>query len=357
MAVAIQQERALSTEALPLRRRSRLGLYAPFALLLLLAAAWSVGWFVIREKTRAGLDEWIAGEAAEGRRWSCADRTFGGYPFRIEIGCSDFTLDRPDVRASLGRLLVVSQVYSARHVIAEVAGPLRIEAGPIKADGRWTLLQASVITGERGFERISLVTDAPAISVAGVDPDVLGFTSRRFEAHLRPEPTDATAYDLAIRNEGAVIPGLDAFVGGTEPADLVLSLDVTQAKDLPARPLWSELERWRVAGGRIDLTSLTMVKGPRRAEVKGVLGLDDRHRPQGRIDIAAANLGGLAGRLAGNAGLAGLLGTLFGAPEPAPAAPAKGGAPLKPLPQLRLENGRVQIGPLPIPGLRLPSLY
>lgn len=354
---AFQQERALSTEALPARRRrSRIGLYAPFLLLLLLATAWSLGWFFIREKTRSGLDTWIAGEAAEGRRWSCADRTFGGYPFRIEIGCSDFTLDRPDVRVSLGRLLVVSQIYSARHVIAEVAGPLRVDAGLTRADGRWRLLQASVIVGDRGFDRISLVTEGPEVSVAWAGGDPLAFVSRRFEAHLRPEPTDATAYDLAVRNEGAVIPGLDALVGGTEPADLVLSLDVTQAKDLPARPLWSEMERWRLAGGRVDLTSLSMVKGPRRAEVKGVLGLDDAHRPEGRVDIAAANLGGLAGRLAGNAGLAGLLGSLFGVPDAAPP-PVVGGVALKPLPQLRFEGGRVQIGPLPIPGLRLPALY
>lgn len=343
---------------MPARRRSRLGLYAPILLLLGLAAAWSIGWFVIREKTRAGLDDWIAGEAAAGRRWSCADRGIGGYPFRIEVTCSEFTLDRPDVHASLGRLLVVSQVYRPRHIIAEAQGPLQIAAGPTKAAGTWRLLQASVIAADRGFERLSLVVDAPAVKIEG--PQALDLSSRRFEAHLRPDPAKPDAYDLAVESLGAIIPGLDGMVGGTEPADIRIGLDVTQARDLPARPLPSELERWRLAGGKVEVNAITLAKGPRRAEAKGAIGIDDLHRPQGRVDLSAVNLGGMIGRLLGNGAGLNLLSALLGAPPSAAPDPQRapgGDAPLRPLPPLVLDNGRVYFGPLAIPGFRLTPLY
>ena len=37
-------------------RRSRFWLYTPFVLLLLLAIAWSIAWFVIRSRTTEALD-------------------------------------------------------------------------------------------------------------------------------------------------------------------------------------------------------------------------------------------------------------------------------------------------------------
>ncbi len=345
-------------------RRSRIGLYGPFAVLAVLAIAWTAAWFVIRDRTRAGIDEWVGAEAASGRRWSCADRAFGGYPFRLEVRCANLTVERPDVHVSLGRLLVVSQVYRPRHVIAEASGPLRIEAGPTRVDGRWRLLQASAVTSDGGLDRLSLVVEAPTATMAdpGAPPGAppLEFSSRRFEAHLRPEPAQEGTYDLALRTDAAVIPGLDELVGGTEPADLAASLDVTQASDLPARPLWSELERWRIAGGRVNLASLTMAKGARRAEAKGAVGIDELHRPEGRLDISAAGLGGLLGRFATGSGIGGaLIGAILGTPGPEsrPAPRAGADAALKPLPPLRLEGGRLYVGPLPIPGVRLPVLY
>ena len=110
-------------------RHSRFWLLTPFALLAVVAVAWSVAWVVIRQRTVDGLDRWLAREAAAGRNWACADRAVGGYPFRIEVSCSALTLRRGEATASLGRLLTVAQVYRPRHIIAEVSGPLRASDG------------------------------------------------------------------------------------------------------------------------------------------------------------------------------------------------------------------------------------
>ena len=126
-----------------------------------------------------------------------------------------------------------------------------------------------------------------------------------------------------------------------------------------ARPILSELERWRLAGGRLELGSLTLAKGSRRAEAKGSFGLDDLHRVQGQVDLSVARVGGLLGRLTGTGGIGGLLlGALLGS-QPADRQPERNdrAAALKPLPQIRLEGGRLHFGPLAIPGFRLTPLY
>lgn len=100
---------------------------------------------------------------------------------------------------------------------------------------------------------------------------------------------------------------------------------------------------------------LSISKGLRRAEAKGAISLDDLHRPTGQINASAAGLDGLLGNLVGGRLGGALLGALFGqAPN--------GGTPvaqpaLVPLPPLRLENGKLAMGPFVVPGLRLTPLY
>ncbi|MBV9076782.1 MAG: DUF2125 domain-containing protein [Methylobacteriaceae bacterium] len=348
---------------MPVRKKAtRFRLYAPYALLALLAVGWSIAWFVIRGRVEHGLDQWLAAEAAQGRRWTCVDRRVGGYPFRIELTCSGVTLDRPDVTASTGRLLVVAQVYAPNHVIAEAAGPLRVEAGGTTAQASWSLLQSSIVSERGRVARVAVVADGPRIQVTPSNGEPVELTGRKLELHLRPDPRADGSFDGAVSAAGTVVPGLDALVGGTEPADLELVAAISRAAEFPARAVPAELERWRLAGGRLDLTRLSLVKGPRRVEVKGQLGLDDQHRIDGQVDVATAGLEGLVGRIAGDRSVLGgrLLGSLLGSPPPAidqkpagvPGAPAP-----RPLPTIRLQDGRAFFGPLPIPNFRLTPLY
>jgi hypothetical protein len=253
----------------------------------------------------------------------------------------------------------VSQVYKPGHVIAEAAGPLQVTAGGTAIEARWALLQTSVQAGPDGPQRGDLVAEKPVVKVtaAGIAPFML--TAERLESHLRPNPAEQTTADWALKAGSAAIPGLDGLIGGTEPADLDLVLAITRARDLPARPIAAELERWRAAGGRVEISRLGLVKGARRVEGKGALGLDELHRPQGQLDVASARIEGFLGQFIGEkaGGAAALIGALLGAP-PAPVQQPQGAGPaLKPLPPLRLEGGKLRLGPLVVPGVRLDPLY
>lgn len=348
-------------------RHSRFWLFAPYVVLALVVLGWSAAWVVIRSRTDEALDRWIAAEAAAGRQWTCQNRAIGGYPFRIEVTCDSLTLQRPDVRLSVGRVTAVAQVYQPRHVIAEIAGPLRATDGRVTVDGTWRLLEASFHAAPEGFQRASLVMDAPAFRVAGLAPGDVEVSGRHLETHLRPNPTRGAgegAYDGSLQVASAAIPFLDELLGGREPTDLDLALTVTRMGDVAARPVPEELERWRRAGGTVDVAALTLRKGNRQLAGKGQFGIDEVHRPQGRADISAQGIEGLLGSvMGGRVGAAGgllgaLLGGAAGATPPAPASGGQGTAPgLKPLPPLRLEDGRLFIGPFPIPGVRIAPLY
>lgn len=347
-------------------RHSRFGLFAPFVLLGLIAAGWSIAWFIIRQRTADGLDTWLSSEAAAGRQWTCADRAVGGYPFRIEVSCSTLSLKRGKATASLGRLLAVAQVYRPRHVIAEVSGPLRASNGEDAAvEAEWHLLQASIQSASGAFQRASLVVEEPKVRLLGLAPTELAGSAGRLEAHVRPDPArfrPEGAYDVALSAGKMTIPALNAFVGGDEPADMSLDTTVTQGRGSTGHRVVDEVERWREVGGAIEVERWSLAKGARRLEAKGALRLDDLHRPAGQLNLAASGLQDLIGAFLGGGradGISAVLGALTGHPAPARAlqgAPA-GEPKLSPLPPLRLDNGRVYLGPFAIPGARLTPLY
>jgi hypothetical protein len=341
-----------------MERRSRFWLYAPFATLLLVAVAWSIAWLVIRNRTSEAIDAWIAAEAQAGRHWACADKTLGGYPFRVELTCGSVRFTDGQVTASTGSLRSLAQIYQPRHLIAELQGPLRFNDGRTSVEGEWRLLDASLRGSRDGLERASVVITEPRLRIRGLTPQDMPLSSERFEAHVRPNPTRREsdgAYDAALVSRQARIPGLDQLAGGTEATDIQVDVTATQAEGLSGRTGIDEVERWREAGGKLEVVHFAMRKGPRRLEGKGQLQLDEERRLAGRISLAAAGLDELIGNLTGNRGGGGLLGALLG--QSAQVGAAQGEASLKPLPPLSLAEGKVILGPFVVPRLRLEPLY
>jgi hypothetical protein len=345
-------------------RRSRFWLFAPFVVLVLVGLGWSVAWFVIRDRVAERLEAVLARQAAAGRQWTCADRAVAGYPFRIEVSCSALTLQRGPARATFGRVVSVAQVYQPRLIIAEVAGPLHIENGDTRIDAQWRLLQMSLHLAQDGFQRVSLITDGASLRATGIAPAEIVGSAERLEAHVRPDPArfgTEGAYDVALSAAKAAVPALNELVGGDEPLDLGADVILTRARTLAGGPPFEAAERWRQGGGGLELTRVTLAKGARRLEARGTLGLDDLHRATGRLELAAAGLEDVVARITGVriGGTGGaLLGTLMGGQKPNPNRAGGGGdQKLAQLPAVRLENGRVLLGPLTLPGVRLTPLY
>lgn len=337
------------------RRQSRFWLYTPFVLLLLVAVAWSVAWFFIRNRAGDTLDAWLAAEARQGRQWTCADRTIAGYPFRIELVCPELTLKQGAVNASFGRVEAIAQVYQPRLVIAEIGGPLKVTDGRANVQATWDILQASIHATQTGFQRLSLAATAPKLTVSGLTPQEIKASGQQLEMHVRPNPSRVQdkAYDAALFIRQASLPFIDALIGGSEPTDLNADVTVTQADGFRGQTIAAELERWRAAGGSLDVLMLSAAKGSRRIQAKGNLSIDAEHRPTGQLSASAAGLDGLLSSITGNRNTGALLGALLGqAPSRSNAQPQ-----LSPLPPLRMENGLLALGPFVVPNVKLQPLY
>jgi hypothetical protein len=346
----------------PEQRRSRFWLFAPFVALALAAVAWSAVWLIIRNRAEAQIDGWMAAEAIAGRQWSCPGRSVGGFPFRVEVTCPSLDLKRGAWTAAIGPFRTVAQIYQPNHVIAELAGPFRATDGRAVVEASWRNLRASFRGAGDRFERVSVTAEAPVVNIDGLPVGAFALRSERLEAHIRPHPrrADEGAIEVSAQASNAVAPMLDALVGGGEPATIDLALTATQARDAAMRSVAGDLERWRRAGGKLEVTRLSLVKASRRLEAVGEASLDELHRPAGRFEVSAQGVEGLIGNLTGGrlGGAAGaLLGALLGERRrPAPE-PSAGEGRLTPLPPLRIENGRISFGPLTIPGVRLSPLY
>ena len=77
------------------------------------------------------------------------ERTLGGFPFRLELRCSDPRMDvsRDDgsFTASAKSIVAVAQVYDPMHVIVEATGPLLFipSDGQRQVEANWTSAEAS----------------------------------------------------------------------------------------------------------------------------------------------------------------------------------------------------------------------
>jgi hypothetical protein len=352
-----RSEVSLPEDAAPAGRQSRFWLYAPFVLLALVAAAWTGAWFYIRGRTVQGLDEWIAAEARDGRAWTCADRRIEGYPFRIELTCSTLTVQGNGATGSFGRVEAVAQVYQPLHTIVQVDGPLRLSDGRTTLEAQWRLLEASVRLSRAGLQRASLFAQAPQARIMGLPTDLV-LSSESLDLHVRPNPARGAddAADIAASARGARVPPLDALMGGSEPANLQLDLTVTQARGFADGFGPDEVDSWRAAGGQVEILLLSVAKGPRRLEAKGTLRLDDERRPAGQLALSGTGLEELIANLTGNRN-GGLFGALLGQAGAKAQSQSIGSPALVPLPPVRLDNGRVALGPFTVPNARLPALY
>lgn len=344
-------------------RKKRLGPFLLVAFLAVLLIGWSAFWFIARGRVHDALTIWIAQEATQGRNWSCPERTVQGFPFRFEIRCSDlrFTGSTPAGQAEghLPLFLAVAQVYKPNHVIVEATGPLVAELsdGSGRVRFNWQTFDASIVFSGNRLDRTSLVMTSPDIRFESLATETLLLSASELESHMRIDPdrpVEDHAYDFALTVRHASLPPLDRLLGSDDKTDIVIQGAITEAAPFTAASPAVELERWRNAGGKLDLMLVRLNKGLQRLDGTASLSLDDLHRPQGRIEASVAGLDELLARFGfgggGNRGLGALISgglqILGGNNQRAPGAEqTEQPAGLTKLPPVVLRDGRIYAGP------------
>jgi hypothetical protein len=239
----------------PPRKRSRLGLYAPFALLILLIGLWSAAWIWVRGETRTRMDAGVEMLERAGYEVTWKDRGIGGYPFRVNV-----TLTEVRVREPSGWGLEAPRLEGQAFMHAPtqwlMATPdgltfVRPAGGPVKVSGK--LIRASLgklgnVPPNLSFEGVGLAFQPEP----GAQPFGLQ-SAERVELHLREGPDDEGGVFVRVDNGRARLAGLLGRIAGERPVSIVWNATLSKMSAFRGRDWPSAVRNWTAAGGRMSV--------------------------------------------------------------------------------------------------------
>jgi len=330
----------------PARKPSRLGLYAPIAILLALIAAWSIAWFAARSQAQTRMDAAVAGLEQSGYRIGWRRREIGGYPFRIDVTLSDFEvrgpsgwgLSAPTLEGEAYLLSVTHWIFAAPAGLTFV----RPEAGPVAVSGK--LIRASLSHFDQRPPSFDLEGVGLAFQPApGGQPFALS-AADRVEFHLRAGPDDQGGVFLEVEKGKARLAGLFARIAGGKPISIVWNSTLSKMSAFTGKDWPAAVRHWADAGGQMTVRQAGVTAGEALIGCNaGTLSVGADGRLQGVLDVTLRQ----APRALGAIGESGVL-PRETADAAAAVARAREGADHAARATLDFQAGRTTLGPVSI---------
>ena len=275
--------------------RRRLWLFVPFALLVALAVIWTGLWFYAASRAETAIAGWRAREAKSGRSYECGTQSMSGFPFRIEVRCTEPIAELRGKGAQFvlkgANLVVLAQIYQPTLLIGEFTSPMTVaEPGqPTAYVVNWTLGQSSVRGTPRAPQRGSLVFDNLKVQRPGADATVLN--AKRLELHGRMAAgsvTDNPVIDLGLRATAATAPELHPIAATPLNADV--SATLRGLADFAPKPWPVRFRELQARGGRIDIVNARVQQGDTIAVSSGSLGLTESGNLDGQLQMTVVGI-------------------------------------------------------------------
>jgi hypothetical protein len=267
---------------------NRIFMYGPVALLLLIVILYSVFWRVEADTLAARLDRANGGELVPGVSFSFAQKTVGGFPFRLDALLSGVSfeyrsggtqLDWRSDRVALHRL-----VYGRGQFIFEADGMQsftwtdRQDAKPATVSLMPETARASAILTNGRLVRLDLDIWRPRGTEQYAQQPKIDFSADRAQFHALARRNDTLDLVLQVDNGRA-----DAAVA---PAALQMSFPLIDCRatfdragsligvENGTEDIAGALQQWRAQQGSIDVTSLSVNWPDARATLRGKLTID-----------------------------------------------------------------------------------
>jgi hypothetical protein len=278
-------------------RRRRWPVFVPFFLVAILAALWTGGWFYIAARAPGAIADWRAHEAGAGRVYGCATQSIGGFPFRIEVRCSDPSAELSDMAPPLALkaadAFITWQVYQPALLIGEFAGPLALgEPGkPAGFLAHWGLAQASLRVSLAGPERVSIVCERPSLDRVDGASAAPVFKADHVELHGRRvegSAADNPAVDLVLRLVAASAPALHPVLA--QPLDAEVTGVLNGVADVAPKPWPVLFKQWQARGGSLQISKARVQQGDVVAVGAGTLSLTPRGGLNGQMQVTIVEL-------------------------------------------------------------------
>jgi hypothetical protein len=272
----------------PPRKHSRLGLYIPFGIALLVIVGWTVMWLWVRGEARTRMDAAVADLRGAGYDISWKDRGVGGYPFRISVNLTDARVREPSGWAlEAPRLEAEAFLHAPGHwMLAAPEGLtfVRPVGGPVAVRGE--MIRASLKDLDKRPPSFSLQgTKLSFQPTAGAQPFGLE-TADLVEFHLRPGPDDEGLVAAEVKNGKARLSGLFGRIAGDKPVSITWNSRVTRMSAFQGADWPSAVRSWSDAGGQMRVVNGGVTAGDALLGTNsGALNVGMDGRLRGMLDV------------------------------------------------------------------------
>ncbi|MDB5479220.1 MAG: hypothetical protein JWO83_273 [Caulobacteraceae bacterium] len=288
-------------------RPRRLGLYAPFVLLLALAAAWSVGWFWLRGEVFRRMDEAARSWEDSSYRVDWSDRAIYGFPFRLDLEVKGARLrEQSGWGLAAPRLEAEAFVFAPDHWILVAPDGVVLHrrlGGPVAIGAR--VLRASVSDADASPPRISVEGLGLTFGTpAGAKPFGLA-SAQEFHLHTRAGPHDQGAAYVEIDKAVPMGAGLLSDIAAGSPVTMIGDGLFTQAGAPAGRGFGGLLRGWSEAGGTLTVRRLSIQAGAASLDSRsGTLAVGPDGRLAGSLEVRVTGVPRVLGALVADAHLA-----------------------------------------------------
>jgi hypothetical protein len=279
----------------------------------------------------------------------CTSSDVGGFPFRLRVKCAGFAaplrIGESDVLAKVEEARGEASIFAPGHLVMTLSSPVSLQKpdGTALAKLRHDGLTLDVAWSRAGLEKANL--DIAALDWRPESPEAgVAFNLQKFSAQILPL-RDEGALRFELAGDGLTSPLLQSLIQKNDLGRFTLTGKITP-QPAPGEDWRAALDAWRQKSGAVTIEQFDWRTGDLNLRLDGALGLDEAHRPAGRLTLAAKGAGPLLTRLGVPAFAAqaqNILGALLGKPAAKPQDPDSLVLPLV------LAKGQVFLGPLRLP--------
>ncbi|MGG9999392.1 DUF2125 domain-containing protein [Pseudovibrio ascidiaceicola] len=247
------------------------------------SAYWAVGRGIVSDVIRNG----VKVAEADGGSLECGDQQLGGYPFRFELTCTPFRMDKNGEWYFINELRGVALAYNPTHVIFEATGPAEMnfgQQGPAYS-AHWKTAQASVVAENSKPAKIDAVFKEPMLTYT-IGEQSVELNAKLTEAHMRRVESNEDALDLAVQ-----INGLTAGkVSDDVPLDISLVMQLPEGSKLLDGKVRNIADLMVDEELKVNVSSLQLKSGEFSVNTGGDLVIDRQGRLNGTLPLVITGI-------------------------------------------------------------------